>query len=112
MIFLCITQVLSIFLIIYLILLTLNKKYNIKNAFRTERLKKRRSKIKLEFIAEDPHHDGVFEWRFYNGWFYQRQKNGKEWYPTKRISITPERIICLYNLIMQAKAQIRKQNKL
>lgn len=91
-------------------LLKANNKGNI-NPFAKERRLKNKSKIKIEFIASDPHHDGAYEWRFYNGWFYHRAKgSSEEWVTTKNIKPTPERITVLASLVAEAKYEKRKQS--
>ena len=102
----------TVLLIIVIMLLVSQqpiRKY--KNTFRRERLIKAKSKVKTEFIVDDPHHDNQAEWRFYDGWFYHKLKTQKEWIVVKNIHPTPERIMALCNLINQAIAEKRKQAK-
>lgn len=48
----------------------------------------------------DPHHGQLNEWGYYNGKFYHRTVNTKTWTKVKKVSLTPDRIKALYELII------------
>ena len=50
-------------------------------------------------IAKDPHHNGDFEWRFYNKQFWTRHKGSKKWICPKKAHITPARVKMWASLI-------------
>ena len=49
--------------------------------------------------VRDPHHGRDNEWGYYNGHFYHRHIHTKTWIRVKKVSLTPERIKALYQLI-------------
>lgn len=95
-------------IILSIILIDNNKKKIVKNIFAKERNNARKSRIEIEFIADDPHHENACQWRFYNNCFYCKTKYSKDWILSNKIHPTPERITMLESLIQQAKAAKKK----